>query len=155
MRISPKTALIVFLAALVLAFVIAAFAHAQLQSGDSLDGVTKVRFSGEQVTFTGCLEAGETADYADVLLLELGSGFTIDSVRPTVQNGQFTATFTLPRVGFYVARARLCFDGSTPAEERCSEWIQSDDVPGGTQTCVLDGGNFVLTLLAPPGAPEI
>lgn len=119
----------------------------RLQSGDTFAGDVLVRYSGEDVQWTACAADINPGNYAEFLVTDLVTGQVVRSGSAPLSNGRFVFTMDIPRAGFYAGQVRSC------NQFGCSDWFHSTDTA--SQPSCTTGSNYVYSILAPPGAPEI
>lgn len=119
-----------------------------LASGDRIDGRWLMRYSGETVVWVACAnDFSEPGAYAEWEMRDLVNDVLVSAGTSPLANNQYRFPVTIPRVGVFGAQVRAC-----TANGNCTEWVKS-----GTMTAVncLEGADYLLSTLAPPGAPEI
>ena len=118
-----------------------------LISGDIVSSAL-VKYSGEEMTWRACPGSLENpGDYAEFVISSAETGFLVSEGSAPLSGDRFTYTATIPRVGLYTARARACNDVG------CSDWTESTRNAQGPVDC--SGPDYVYSVLAPTGAPEL
>jgi len=106
-----------------------------LASGDVIDQPLRVKYSGEDFTWTATAGSSNPGDFMELEITERVTGSPIARYTAPIVNGQIVFVATIPRTGLYDGRVRSCNDGDGPSDERCSSWTPSS--------------NLILAILAP------